>query len=81
MQNDRHIFDNPANIRRLLRFFFLLCALLLSVDFFYHRHVTHVWEALFGFYAGFGFIACVVLVLIAKQLRRILMRPEDYYER
>ncbi len=29
----------------------------------------------------FGFVACVALVLTAKALRRILRRPEDYYER
>jgi hypothetical protein len=81
MQEKEHILDKPANIRRLLRFFFLLCALLLSLDFFYHRHVAHAWESVPAFYAIFGFIACVALVLIARQLRRILMRPEDYYER
>ena len=32
-----------------------------------------------GFYAIFGFGACVLLVLAAKALRRLLMRPEDYY--
>ena len=26
------------------------------------------------------FIACVVLVLIATQMRKVLMRPEDYYD-
>ena len=28
----------------------------------------------------YGFVACVFLVLMAKLLRRILMRPEDYYD-
>ena len=36
---------------------------------------------LFGFHAVYGFVACVVLVLAAKQLRRVLMRDENYYER
>ena len=30
---------------------------------------------------GLWFLACVALVLIAKQLRKVLMRPEDYYDR
>ena len=38
-------------------------------------------EHVFGFYGLLGFIACVVLVLAAKQLRKVLMRPEDYYDR
>jgi hypothetical protein len=33
-----------------------------------------------GFYAFYGFVACFALVLAAKQLRRLLMRPERYYE-
>jgi membrane protein YdbS with pleckstrin-like domain len=79
-QERQHIFDKPENVRRLLRIFYLACALLLAADLIYHRHVIHDWESLWGFYALFGFAACVSLVLIAKQLRRILMRPEDYYD-
>ena len=32
-----------------------------------------------GFYALFSFIACFALVLAAKELRKLLMRSEDYY--
>lgn len=77
----QHLFDKPENTRRLLRIFFLSCALLLAADFVYHRHVVHAWESLWGFYGLFGFIACVCLVLIARLLRRVLMRSEDYYDR
>ena len=51
-----------------------------GADFLYHRHVVHPWEGLWGFYAIYGFVACVVLVLISKKLRRFLMRNEDYYD-
>ena len=30
--------------------------------------------------AIFGFVVCVALVLAAKWLRTLLMRPEDYYD-
>lgn len=80
-QQRQHLFDKPENVRRLLRLLYLVCALLLVADLFIYRHVTHAWEALWGFYAFFGFVACVVLVLVAKQLRKILKRPEDYYDR
>jgi membrane protein YdbS with pleckstrin-like domain len=76
----RHIFDNPRNVKRLLGVLYLLCVLLLAVDFIYHRHAEHPWEALWGFYGLYGFVACVSLVLIAKQLRRLLKRPEHYYD-
>ncbi len=60
---------------------YLACALLLVADLFIHRHVIHAWESLWGFYAFYGFVACVALVLLAKLLRKILKRPEDYYDR
>jgi membrane protein YdbS with pleckstrin-like domain len=80
-QEKQHIFDKPENVRRLLWLLYLACALLLVADLFIHRHVTHGWESLWGFYAFFGFTACVSLVLLAKQLRKIVKRPENYYDR
>lgn len=61
--------------------FYLICALLTLADLLVHRHVVHPWEALPGFYPLYGFIGCVVLVLVAKWLRKVLMRDEHYYDR
>lgn len=33
------------------------------------------------FYAGFGFLSCVVLVVVAKALGVMLKRRDNYYER
>lgn len=76
----KHFFDQPRNVKRLLRVFYAVCAALLVADFLYHRHVYHAFEAVPGFYALFGLGACVVLVLAAKEMRKILMRGENYYE-
>ena len=75
----QHLFDKPRNVSRLLTMLYIICALLFILDFILHRHVTHRWDELTGFYAIFGFVACVALVLIAEQLRKILKRKEDYY--
>ncbi len=77
----RHIFDDPKNVKRLLRIFFALCVVVLGLDLIFERHVVHPWEGVFGFYAIFGFVACVALVLIAKEMRKLVMRGEDYYDR
>jgi hypothetical protein len=53
---------------------------LVAFDFFSEKHGHYSWESFPGFYALFGFVSCVVLVLAAKQLRRILKRDEDYYD-
>ncbi len=74
-----YLFDNPRNVQRVIRGLFVVCAVLLGLDAVIHRHVYQPLEGLFGFYAFYGFIACVVLVVLAKQMRKVLMRDEDYY--
>lgn len=77
----RHVFDDPRNVRRVIYGICLLCALSLVAQFFIHVHPEHPWESLFGFSALYGFVAFVVLVMLAKEvLRRIVMRREDYYD-
>lgn len=73
-------FDRPETIRWILRVFYLLCALLVAGDFLIHRHIYTDIETIPAFYAIYGFVACVVLVILAKLLRVWLMRAEDYYD-
>ncbi|HEX7027470.1 MAG TPA: hypothetical protein VF268_09525 [Gammaproteobacteria bacterium] len=77
----RHFFDKPENIRLILRTLYIVCTGLFVLDFILHRHVAHSWENLPGFYAIYGFVGCVILVLIDKWMRTFLMRDEDYYDR
>ena len=74
-------FDKAENIRKVLRVFYGCCILLFALDFVIHRHVYHPLEKLWGFYPLYGFVGCVVLVLIAKWMRTFLMRDEDYYRK
>lgn len=75
-----HLFDKPENVQRLLRGFYALCILLVIADFVFHRHIGFGWEEIPAFYALYGFVACVVLVVIAKEMRKVIMRKEDYYD-
>jgi hypothetical protein len=76
----RHVFDDPKNVKRAIHALYGVCALSVFAEFFIHRHVDHPWEKIFSFYGLYGFAACVVLVLVAKELRKVLMRKEDYYD-
>jgi len=81
MRNEKtHLFDSPHNVKRILRILYGCCAVLFVLDFVIHRHTTHSWENLWGFYAVYGFVACVILVLVATWMRKFIMRPEDYYD-
>ena len=75
-----YFFDKSENVERFLKVIYVICGFLFVLDFFVHRHIEHSWEQLPGFYALYGFVACVLLVLIAKVLRTLLMRKEDYYD-
>jgi hypothetical protein len=80
-EKKRYLFDDPRNVRLVVRGLILACAVLFGLDAVLHRHVSHPWEGFFGFYAFYGFVACVLLVLLAKEMRKLVMRDEDYYER
>jgi hypothetical protein len=73
--------DSRANVDRMVHWFYAVCAVLIAIDIFVPKHGPFAIEHVFGFYGFYGFFACVALVLIAKQLRRVLMRPEHYYDR
>jgi len=73
--------DRPKNVRKVYFGLWIFGLAWVAPDFFLHKHEDVAFAATLGFYAVYGFFACVALVLAAKGLRRILMRPEDYYER
>jgi hypothetical protein len=75
--------DKPENVQKVVWSVYGVCAFLFAIDFLVEKHGDGPFEIVhwYGFYGLYGFVACVALVLAAKQLRRILMRPEDYYDR
>ena len=73
--------DRSENVTKLYRALWGVGIGLIFADLFFHKHEEFSFAAWFGYYGFFGFVACVVLVLTAKVLRRVLMRSEDYYDR
>ena len=87
----RHVFDDPKNVKRVLRTLYGLCLGVFALDLINLvqgwlgadelRHAERSWEGLPGFYAFYGFVGCVFLVLVAKEMRKVVMRDEGYYDR
>ena len=73
--------DRPPNVSKLYYAVWCLGIVLVLLDLVLRRHDEIGFAQTVGFYAAYGFVACVLLVLTAKALRRLLKRPEDYYER
>lgn len=81
MKREFDWFDHPRNIRRLKWGFWLVLALLVLPDLFLHKHTLFsALEAVPGFYALFGFVSCVAIILVSKGLGYLLKRREDYYD-
>ena len=75
----RYWLDDLSNVQKLLYALYAACGVLILLDLTYHKHTMLDFEGWFGFYGVYGFIACVLLVLTAKVLRRLIGRPLDYY--
>ena len=78
-QQDKQKLPRATGLRRILGWFYTVCVVVMALDLVIHRHIYHPWENLVFFYCVFGFVACVILVIIAKWMRKPLMRSEDYY--
>ncbi len=73
--------DDPKNVTLLVRVLYGVCGLLFVVGFFtMSDHVHFDWESWPAFYGIYGFLSFTFAVLVGKQLRKVLMRKEDYYD-
>ena len=74
----------PENANKIWYGLVVVCVLLIVGDFGYHaflhdKHGYFMFETAIGFHAAYGFGAFVFVVLLGKELRKLIMRPEDYY--
>jgi hypothetical protein len=76
----RYWLDRTENVTKLYRGLWAAGIVLVLAELFVYKHEDLAIAGWFGFYALFGFVACVILVVTAKTLRRVLKRPEDYYD-
>lgn len=73
-------FDKPGNFKKFLRLFFISLGALLLVDLFIPKHGAFEFEDAPEFFAAYGFICYVGLIMVAKLWRHVVKRREDYYD-
>ena len=71
--------DSPVVQQRIRYGLFAICGLLVIADLIVHRHTYLPVEEIPAFYAFYGFGALVGVVVLAKALRKVVGRSEDYY--
>lgn len=75
-------FERDTNIRKMIVGLVIACVVVSAADLFYtNPHPHFAIESSFAFQAWFGFVTFVVIVFLGRVLRRIVSRPEDYYDR
>ena len=80
-EEKKYWLDERKNVNKVIYGLCIVCAVVALIDLFPYKHHLHFsFEYWFGFFSLYGFIACVSLVLAAKQLRKVVMRDEDYYD-
>ena len=72
-------FTKTKNANKLFLGLALLCFALFLADFTYHKHGHFHIEEIPGFYGAYGFFMFTALILVAKALRLLIKRPENYY--
>ncbi|HEX9275367.1 MAG TPA: hypothetical protein VGA51_03080 [Casimicrobiaceae bacterium] len=77
---EQHWLTRPETIRKLWRLFVAVLAAVVFVEVFVTHDAHFDVERLFGFYALFGFVACAVLIVLAKAIGVVLKRPDTYYD-
>jgi hypothetical protein len=70
----------PSTIRLLWRILWVALALTVAAHAVINVKGYFVIDAWYGFGAVFGFLSCVLMVIVAKALGVLLKRDQDYYK-
>jgi hypothetical protein len=77
--------DRPETVKRLFNVFYFMCVALVAAEVLLatapieHAHPLEV-RMRFLVYPVYGFVSFWFLVLVARPMRKLLIRPEDYYD-
>ena len=63
------------------RIAYIVLMLIIVADFFIPRHEIHfIGDIVPGFWSLFGFVACVLIIIISKWIGSLgIMKDENYY--
>ncbi len=80
--NDKslHWLVRPTTIRKLWIGFSAVLALVVLAQVVIYVKGYFVVDGWFGFGALYGFVCCLLMVLVAKLLGMVLKRPQGYYD-
>ncbi len=76
----KHWLVRPETIRWIWRWGIAILALLVVGDAWVHGHPHFSIDGTFAFYAWYGLLTCIAMVLFAKGIGVFLKRDDTYYD-
>ena len=76
----KHWLVRPSTIRLLWLYGLAILLLLVLADFFMVPHPSFQIDGTFGFFAWYGLIVCMAMVIFAKALGIFIKRKDTYYD-
>jgi len=74
---------DPQKVGKRWRLLYITLVVIVGADFLVPReHPTFFWDSIPGWNALYGFISCVLIIVVSKFLGHQcgLMKKEDYYD-
>ena len=67
--------------KTMKRIAYAMLILIIVIDYFIPRHEIHfIGDGITGFWSLFGFVACILIILISKWLGHLgIVQDEKYY--
>jgi hypothetical protein len=78
--SEDHWLARPRTIRLLWRVFIAILLLSIAIQFLSGSDGHFGIDGWIGFGAVYGFLSCLIMVLVAKGLGYVLKRDERYYD-
>ena len=75
-----HWLTRAQTVRKLWVFFIAVLAATVAAEVFVTHEAHFGIDGTFGFHAWFGFLACAVMIALARLLGVFLKRRETYYD-
>lgn len=79
--NEPGWFERRGNQNKVWYGMLAIAGILTASEFLYEHHPHFDIENIPEFFELFGFFAFVFIVFAGTALRKLIMRPEDYYDR
>ncbi len=77
----QHWLVRSSTIRLLWLLFIVVLVITVVIGLIVESHGHFHLDGSFAFYAWYGFATCIIMIVVAKLLGRLLHRKDSYYDR